>query len=97
MSEGGQESRLSIETPPSLAPALRLLWKPVASIKITKTGPLEIFFSDQGKISIQPSDEYEAWHIEGGYGLHGDQGLTGLRIICMPGGELAIWLPDSSR
>lgn len=94
LSQGGQESFLSRENPPSLAPGLGLIEKAVDSIRIGKTGSLEIFFSNQAKISVQPSERYEAWQILGGYGDSGALGLSGLRIICVPGGGLAVWTPD---
>ncbi|MCQ3928877.1 MAG: hypothetical protein DPW16_00330 [Chloroflexi bacterium] len=97
LSENGQEAVLSIDNPLSLAPGLALLKRPIASIKMTKTGLLEILFSDQTQISVKPNNQHEAWHIVGGPSLHhdGGPGLSGLQIICMPGGALAIWLPKA--
>lgn len=94
LSQGEQESVLCIENPPSLAPGLGLIEKPIDSIRIGKTGSLEIFFSNQAKLSVQPSERYEAWSILGGYGNSGELGLSGLRIYCMPGGGLAAWTPE---
>ncbi|MBZ0314909.1 MAG: DUF6188 family protein [Anaerolineae bacterium] len=94
LSQGGQESILSSENPPSLAPGLDLIGKAIDSIRIGKTGSLEIFFSNQAKISVQPSERYEAWGILGGPNASGRLGLLGLRIYCMPGGGLAVWTPE---
>lgn len=96
LSQGAQESILSSENPPSLAPGLSLIEKAIDSVRIGRTGSLEIFFSNQAKISVQPSERYEAWSILGGPNASGRLGLSGLRIYCMPGGRLGVWTPESN-
>jgi hypothetical protein len=48
----------------------------------TDGGTLRATFGDGRTLAVPPLDQYEAWEIRG----PGDQG-----IICLPGGELAVW------
>lgn len=66
----------------SLPPFQSLEGKAINIIKAYKTGTLEINFEDGSYLKAEPQESYEAWQI-----------LTkvGNRIVCMPGGELAIW------
>jgi Family of unknown function (DUF6188) len=49
----------------------------------TTDGVLALHFSDGNSIHCEPDPDYEAWQVVGGDPL----GL----VICMPGGELAMW------
>lgn len=71
------------ENPPSVCPALAILHKQIESITIYKNGHLEVVFSEDYRIDVPPDDQYEAWDLNATGGLH---------IVCMPGGELAIWI-----
>lgn len=46
-----------------------------------------IFKFDQGTLKILPFDEAESWQ------MYSDKGF---RMICMPGGDVAVWSEDSS-
>ena len=64
--------------------ALRdLLMKPVLSVS-ESDGQLDVVF-DSLTISVPRDDDYEAWQVRA------DDGLL---IVCAPGGELAVWLPE---
>ncbi|MEU6535121.1 DUF6188 family protein [Streptomyces sp. NPDC047000] len=45
-------------------------------------GDLVIEFESGMKLTVLPDEEYEAWGIVG---------LKGKRVVCMPGGEIAVW------
>jgi hypothetical protein len=45
-------------------------------------GDLVIEFESGMKLAVRPNDDYEAWGLVG---------REGRRIICMPGGEIAVW------
>jgi hypothetical protein len=53
----------------------------------TQGGTLVVSFADGGKLSCEPDPDYEAWQVVGGAPQY--------LVVCMPGGELAIW--DSSH
>lgn len=57
--------------------------KPVLSVS-ESDGQLDVVF-DSLSISVPRDDNYEAWQIRGD---------DGLMVVCVPGGELAVWLPD---
>ena len=64
--------------------ALRdLLMKPVLSVS-DSDGQLDVVF-DSLTISVPRDDNYEAWQVRAD---------DGLMIVCVPGGELAVWLPE---
>jgi hypothetical protein len=53
----------------------------------TAGGTLVLSFADGSRLRSEPDANYEAWHVVGGT----PQQL----VVCMPGGELAVW--DSSH
>lgn len=81
----GGEHRLSPAHPTALGPALSTIGQAIASAKAYKDGCLEVHFADGSILSVKPDTEYEAWEIVG---------TGGLRVVCMPGGSLAIWQPE---
>jgi hypothetical protein len=83
---GGTEYTLQGDNAKELAPILGLWGALVDFIKAHKDGRLEIRFKAGNTLSAYPQPTTEAW------------GLTGqrwLRIVCMPGGDLAVWIPEN--
>lgn len=77
----GSERKVQISAPETI-PAL-LAADPRLIVEVSEEGgALRIVLDDGCEIVIPPNDEYEAWRIEG----PGDRG-----VVCMPGGELAVW------
>ena len=71
------------ERPGTVAARLvNLIGKRVSRAEATNTGVLDIHFDDRVQLVVPPNDNYEAWSISG---------PRQERIVCMPGGELAIW------
>ena len=58
----------------------------VVSDASTVDGMLLLSFNDGSVLRCEPDDQYEAWQVVGGSPQY--------LIVCMPGGELAVW--DSS-
>lgn len=56
--------------------------QPVQSV-VERDGELSVVF-ESVTITVHPDDQYEAWQIRAD-----DETL----IVCVPGGELAVWLP----
>ena len=77
-----KEYKLSPENPTALGPALSLFQKEVYSSSAYKDGKLEVAFLDENCLLVEPDTEYEAWEIVGS---------SGLKVVCMPGGQLSVW------
>lgn len=72
--------------PAAMSPALSVLRQDVEQASAFKDGRLEMTFGDGAVLRVPVSADYEAWNIVG---------PAGLRIVSLPGGELAIWSPDA--
>jgi hypothetical protein len=68
-------------------PALKLFHARVTSAKAFSSGRLEITFSDGFFLRVDPDPHFEAWEAVAG---------NGMRVVAVPGGELAIWQCNSS-
>ena len=73
--------------PASVGAALTIHGRTVHRVS-TDSGALELAFTDGSSIRCEPHDEYEAWHVVGGFPQH--------LVVCTPGGELAIWDDQST-
>ena len=60
-----------------------LVGRTVASVSSTN-GVLQIRFTDGAMLRSEPDPSYEAWQVVGG----APQTL----VVCLPGGELAVWM-----
>ena len=78
------EHQVSPTCPPALGPALSTLGKVVTAARAYKDGCLTVHFADRSSLSVKPDAAYEAWEIAG---------TDGLRVVCTPGGHLALWQP----
>ena len=67
--------------------ALRLFNARVTSAKAYNSGRLEITLSDGMFLRVDSNPQFEAWEAVGS---------DGMRVVSVPGGELAIWQPNSS-
>ncbi len=80
----GQDIRLSPGTDPNAGhQALSTLMG--LTVLMVRTDPqtsLSLTFGDNSRLSIDPDPAFESWTLSG---------PTGERIVCMPGGELAVW------
>jgi hypothetical protein len=70
--------------PRMLAPALAVLHAPVAEAVAFDDGRLVVKFTAGGELRVPGGNDYEPWTLVG---------PAGLRLVSMPGGELAIWKP----
>lgn len=76
---------LNAEEPTTLCPVFALYRATVESALAFKDGKLEVKFRGGAKITAMPHPDFESWHVTG---------VRWLRIVCGPGGDLAIWKPD---
>lgn len=70
--------------PQRLGPALGLLRRTALGGYATYAGDLYIEFEGDCTLSVEANSDYEAWEIVSS---------TGLRVVPVPGSQLAIWLP----
>lgn len=73
--------------PTALAPALAVLHAEVDAALAFKDGRLELKFRDGDWLRVSASEEFEAWTLVG---------PDGLRLVSVPGAELAVWSPHGS-
>ena len=79
---GGNKQEFDIENVDTLGPAFRLFQKEIEYGKVYKNGTLEIQFKDRTILIAPPLDKYECWELNT---------KSGVKIISIPGGDLAIW------
>lgn len=71
--------------PTQMAPALRILRAEIAQACAYKDGCLSVAFVDGTNLRVPPCESAESWNVVG---------PAGLRIVSLPGGDLALWPPD---
>lgn len=86
-SDGNEEMCVPEGPPPALGPALGVLRQSVNRAVAYKDGRLELEFGDGARLRVPVDQEFEAWNLVG---------PAGLRLVSLPGGDLAVWEPDSS-
>lgn len=72
--------------PVGMAPALALLHAEVEKAVAFRDGRLLLRFLDGAEVLISASEEFEPWTLVG---------PGGLRLVSMPGGEIAVWTPEN--
>lgn len=73
--------------PVALAPVLATARMTVAAAHANFDGSLKLSFTDGSRLEIHPSDDYEAWSFSG---------EDSLRVVSLPGGQLAVWMPGQA-
>jgi hypothetical protein len=63
-----------------------VLYKHIERLRAYKNGEIELRFTDGSTLTAGPDMAYENWDIVG---------AGHLLIVCMPGGELAVWYPGA--
>ncbi|MCP9488807.1 MAG: YtzH-like family protein [Solirubrobacteraceae bacterium MAG38_C4-C5] len=89
--DGGQPVSLSLEDedgPSALAPALSVLHAALEAALAFKDGRLELWFADGRWLRVPAVEQFEAWTLVG---------PDGLRLVSLPGGEVAVWSPQPRR
>jgi Family of unknown function (DUF6188) len=71
-------------TAAQMAPALELLQQEPTSLEAYKDGRLRVHFAGGGRLAVEADPDYEVWTLTG---------PGGLRLVCLPGGDLAVWTP----
>lgn len=78
----GEQHQVDPEDPITVGPVLTAVGKQIQAID-TEGGALSLLFSDESRVRCEPHNDYEAWQVVGGSTQH--------LVVCMPGGELAVW------
>lgn len=79
---GDEIFTMSCEKLTSVSPLFTLHRETVNSALAYKDGNLVIDFGESGRLIVAPDKEFEAWEVAG---------ARRLRIVSMPGGDLAVW------
>jgi hypothetical protein len=82
----------TVEIDPDRGPASMGQTQPLqgmtfSSVTARKDGQLDIAFREGATIHVSPSEEYETWEL---------WGPQGCGLVCLPGGDVAVWLPKDS-
>jgi hypothetical protein len=73
---------LSSEDPTRLGPVFAVLHQTIASATAHSSGRLVVAFVNGDTLVADQHPDYENWEVVGDHGL---------RIVCLPGGSLAVW------
>ncbi|MGH9166604.1 MAG: DUF6188 family protein [Acidimicrobiia bacterium] len=68
--------------PAMLVPIVRMVGQAAEEATAFKDGRLELRFADGTLIRVPPDEGFEAWELNG---------PGGIRLVSLPGGELAVW------
>jgi len=84
----GKVFTISPEDDPDEAfePIRQLVGQQVEDARATPSGGLEMVFEDGSRLQVAPDEAHEAWNVSG---------PDGALVVSMPGGELAIWSPQT--
>lgn len=72
----------------TVLPAVMLFNRRLEGAIAYKNGMLRLLFEDGSTLRALPHESYEAWNLNG---------ADGLNIVCMPGGDLAVWSTPEQR
>ena len=78
----GQEAVFDPNNPSSMGPLLILFGKSVVWAHAFKNGALKVLFEGDLLLEVDPGEKYEPWEVSAN---------DGLKIVSLPGGELAYW------
>lgn len=83
---GGREHRIDLEGPPEgMGPALVLARATASSGEAFRDGRLHLVFDGGTTVDVPGGEQYEAWSLTA---------ESGLRLVSLPGGDLAVWWPQ---
>lgn len=68
--------------PAELAPVLHICRIGTVRLEAMKAGSLELELVNGSILNVPPVRDYEAWTLAG---------PKGLKLVCMPGGKVAVW------
>ena len=84
----GKQFKLDAEKPKEIGQVFDLLSVHISKIVISKTGEIEISFSNTDKIVVNPDPHYEAWQAC----------INDTHFVCSPGGgDVVVWDPKASQ
>ena len=82
-----EQQFVPVGPPDALGPVLSVLRNPISRAVAYKDGRLEMDFADGSLLRVPVSEAFEAWSLVG---------PEGLRLVSLPGGELAVWRPQGN-
>jgi hypothetical protein len=85
LSQDENEVTLSLDDRAQAARLSIVARKIVRDVRVYENGALIMSFGERLKLSVPANTKYEAWNVSAS---------DGMKIVCMPGGRLAIWSPN---
>ena len=82
VSKTGMQYVLEPNEPANLGPATALVHASVRTARASAEGRLSIVFDDGRELTVEPSDDFEAWELTG---------PNGVKAVCRPGGGVSTW------
>jgi len=86
--QGGAESRCLLDHPSTLGAATTLLHDQVRTAEARQSGELVLCLESGAVLRVAPAETIEAWEMFGS---------SGARVVCLPGGGLAVWSGTAAR
>jgi hypothetical protein len=78
-----QSTRLMDPSAPAeLGPAIALVQGTVKRARVSSEGRLSIVFDDGREVTVEPSENFEAWELSG---------PQGVKAVCRAGGGVSTW------
>lgn len=72
----------------SFQPLGQLVGHTITESSVDSDGNLSISFDNSASLVVRPDSGYEAWTVSG---------PEGMLVVCMPGGELAVWSAEAQE
>jgi hypothetical protein len=84
---GKAQWNMSPTSIPEVGNALQIMGQRVDRAMALASGELELDFANGLQLRVPPDPDYEAWDLVG---------ASGLRVVSLPGGGLAVWEPPGA-
>lgn len=82
LKDGHSSYAMDPSVPAQLGPAVALVRGCVERVRASAEGRLSIVFKDGREVTVEPSDDFEAWELSG---------PQGVKAVCRAGGGVSTW------
>mgnify|MGYP003576712334 FL=1 len=80
LKDGQSNHAMDPSVPAQLGPAVALVRGSVKRARVSAEGRLSIYFKDGREVTVEPSDDFEAWELSG---------PQGVKAVCRAGGGVS--------
>jgi hypothetical protein len=82
LKDGRSEHAIDPSVPTELGPALGLVRGSIERARVSPEGRLSLVFQDGREVTVEPSDDFEAWELTA---------PRGVKAVCRAGGGVSTW------